>query len=222
VTQTRYSKAQLIRRRQAVLRLYIAGWSVTQIRDALGLKVASTVTEDLRKMYPDREFRRGRKKGVPDSVNWKDEPEPTAMNDVVLRTVRGFLSEMASQNYRNALAWAVTQAKREGARQWLTEAEHLTADLEKVTQALRSILGDPDYRRQMAKTEAGRDDLRSETLLVNEGLVIHAIDLLEAGLTQTQVGQELDLADNSMRLAAVVAVARERIRAAHRSEVTRR
>ena len=211
---TRWTLAQVARRREAALQLYLEGWGIAQIQGALGLKSPSTVTSDLKALYPDREFRRGsRKSGKPEPVDWLSEPEPSAMNETVLRTVRGFLADLAGQNYRNSLAWAVSQAESEGAARWLADAQRAADELSAAATAIAQIITDAEYRRQMAHTSAGRDDVRTEPRpAADETLVTHALDLLEAGRSQKAIGVELGLADNSMRLAAIVAVARERLR----------
>jgi hypothetical protein len=213
----RFTPEQVRRRRDAVYDLYVnGGWGITQIQEALGLKSATTVSEDLRAVYPpgDRSgtsYRRPKRPGKPPRVDWLSDP-PGDMRESVLPLVRGFLSDLQAQNYRNALAWAVAQAEAEGAASWLVSARQLASGLQAAAQAVAAILDDPAYRKDMATTAAGRDDLRRPAAVrTDETAVIAAMDMLEAGRNQKAIGRELGLEDNSMRLAAVVAVARDRL-----------
>jgi len=170
----KYTTDQVQRRRAAVLDLWIKGHGVEQIRRAIGVKFASTVSDDLRIMLPGRELRRKRVTSLtrpePEPVNWLDPPPLPPSDERVIRAVRGFLAEIKGMNYRNVLAHEAISSLVNGNPHRVEEIRKLGYDLEAAASAIIAIAVDPGYRDVMATTAAGRDDLRN----VN-GLTVHDV-----------------------------------------------
>jgi hypothetical protein len=152
---------QLQRRREAALRYYLDGYSIKQIAVALGVASSTTVSEDLKTIYPGRILnRRTKRDDEPAPVDWRAQPPPEpGATDPLLRLVRGFVADMRGINYRNALAHAVAEAHAQGAESWLAGAQSLASELAQVSYQVDRILSDPEHCQLMATTSAGRDDL---------------------------------------------------------------
>jgi len=210
----RATPEQIARRRDAALKLYKNGYSVMQIVRALDTD-NGTVSKDLDVVFPNRPKRVVGKlslKPEPEPIDWRTDPVLENLGETVTRSIKSFLAEMKGVNYRNAFAHAVDEARNTNARAWITEARSLAGQLIAVGEQLRMILENDQHRAQMATTVAGRDDMRFSNDAALEDLITRTMKMLEEGYTQRQIGIQLGLDDASMRLAAAVAVARERLR----------
>jgi hypothetical protein len=167
MTQTRYGKDELKRRRVIVARLWEAGHGLAAIARAIGVS-QQIVRNDMDILFPGRVKTGERRAQLPDPPHeeWRDAlpgvppvPAPPASRpDGITSILQGTAAQLRKRQYRNAFA---NTALRGDAR-WRRTAGEAVEGMEEICFHLRRILEDPDYARQMTTSDDGRDDLRSD------------------------------------------------------------
>jgi hypothetical protein len=152
-----WTQAQRARRRSAALDLARLGYGVVQISEILGIH-STVVTNDLDAVWPDRPRGHVSKKTGPRPViDW--ESDPATVTDIVMPAIRSFIGSMSAINYRNALAYTANEAIDRNDTVWLTQARETADRLAELSSHLIRIIDEEPYRKRMASTSDGRDDL---------------------------------------------------------------
>jgi len=205
----RGTPAQIARRQDAALRLWQEGYGVKQIAVALQTD-ASTIVEDLKTVYPERPRMRQKSANAIPTVDWRAEPAYSDPGEV-MRAIQGFRGVLKSMNYRNQFAHSVTDAESDG--KWYSSAEYEVACLEEIARELRHIIADPEYRRQVATTHSGRDDVRKHRM-GEEELIELIVPLVrdEPDIRQRTLARRLNVSEDNTAFLKAVAVARYLVR----------